>query len=474
LSGSDQEKFAYVLIKGTFFDSTTMIDNMMINGTDNATFLENKGFFEGVGVGTPASILAPFSRSVYTADQTQELFYNKPGSVYGKNWYLLAPVPGDYLSRYGRRLYNNPFENVKFTYLMTANRAGTNKVTRIPITAPTPNQASNQVNETFYNQPNNKFGKLWYQLAPYYAQSSWVYENDSDPFELITVGSRVGFKASGDPYELVQFLLIPNTLRDTNPIADNKGNFVDKRLDETKTIPQVAKFDALRVMGLEPINKTSSIINLAKYTPLRSTDYTYYNKYDWFSISPRSQVAKQALGIGDGSPYIIDTFLFGDVFTYNENKFLSSINVTVGTQGPLGPIYGTVNLPPVSSNSSSIQGTNTTGNLVRYSEQLEQSSVWSTTQGNVSITANYGLGNPDPRGTSTADQAQINLFNSNLIQTLSSTITSGSVVRFTFWAKFGSNSNAVFFGFFIHFLIRHRRLSIQANVALIIFIFISI
>jgi hypothetical protein len=92
LSGSDQEKLAYVLIKGTFFDSTTMIDNMMINGTDNATFLENKGFFEGVGVGTPASILAPFSRSVYTADQTQELFYNKPGSVYGKNWYLLAPV----------------------------------------------------------------------------------------------------------------------------------------------------------------------------------------------------------------------------------------------------------------------------------------------------------------------------------------------------------------------------------------------
>ena len=332
LSGSDQEKFAYVLIKGTFFDSTTMIDNMMINGTDNATFLENKGFFEGVGVGTPASILAPFSRSVYTADQTQELFYNKPGSVYGKNWYLLAPVPGDYLSRYGQRLYNNPFENIKFTYLMTANRAGTNKVTRIPITAPTPNQASNQVNETFYNQPNNKFGKRWYQLAPYYAQSSWVYENDSDPFELITVGSRVGFKASGDPYERVQFLLIPNTLRDTNPIADNKGNFVDKRLDETKTIPQVAKFDALRVMGLEPINKTSSIINLAKYTPLRNTDYTYYKKYDWFSISPRSQVAKQALGIGDGSPYIIDTFLFGDVFTYNENKFLSSINVLVGSE----------------------------------------------------------------------------------------------------------------------------------------------
>lgn len=328
-SGTDQERMSYVFIKGTFFDSTTMIDNMMILG-ENATYLQNKGLSESVGVGTPASILAPFARSVLTADQTHELFYNKPGSVYGKNWYLLAPRPSDYLSRYGRRLYNNPFENVKFTYLMTANRSGTSKVTRISITAPTPNQASNQINETFYNQPNNKFSKSWYQLAPYYAQSSWVYENDSDPFENVTVGSRVGFKASGDPYERVQFLIIPPRLLDTSTPQDARGNFVDKRLDEIKRIPQVAKFDALRVAGIEPVNKTSSIINLTRYTPLRSTDVTYYKRYDWYSITPRSQRAKQALGIGDGSPYIIDTFLFGDVFTYAESKSITDLPLLVG------------------------------------------------------------------------------------------------------------------------------------------------
>jgi hypothetical protein len=330
-SGTDQERMSYIFIKGTFYDSTTMIDNMMILG-ENATYLQNKGLSESVGVGTPQSLLAPFVRSIYTADQTLELFYNNKKSPYGKNWYLLAPRPSDYLSRYGLRLFNNPYENVKFTYLMTANRSGTSTVTRIPITQFTQSEAASQVSETFYNKPNSKIGKQWYQLAPYYKQFTWVYNNDSDPFELITVGSRSGVKTSNDPYETIRFLLLPKPLADTQVFTDNKGNFVDKRLDETKPIPQVAKFDALRVMGLEPINKTSSIINLAKYTPLRSTDYTYYKKYDWFSISPRSQVAKQALGIGDGSPYILDTFLFGDVFTYNENKFLSSINVLVGSE----------------------------------------------------------------------------------------------------------------------------------------------
>lgn len=103
--------------------------------------------------------------------------------------------------------------------------------------------------------------------------------------------------------------------------GDTQQTFIDKRLDETKQIPRTPKYDALKVMGIELVSKTSSIINLAKYTPLRSSDITYYKKWDWYSEVPRSQYARLAYGIGDGSPYIYDNMLIsGDHFEYSTEK----------------------------------------------------------------------------------------------------------------------------------------------------------
>ena len=106
-SQSQQEMFAFTLIKGTFADSTTIFDNMMILG-ENIAYQETKGFFEGVTIGTPLSTLTPFVKNViYTADQTQELFYNKPGNPYGRHWYQLAPVPTYYQTLYAKRTSGN-------------------------------------------------------------------------------------------------------------------------------------------------------------------------------------------------------------------------------------------------------------------------------------------------------------------------------------------------------------------------------
>ena len=103
--------------------------------------------------------------------------------------------------------------------------------------------------------------------------------------------------------------------------AETAKVFINKQFDETKFIPRIKKLDALRVMGLEPINKTSSTVDLARYTPLRSSDVTYYKSYDWYSLTPRSQYAKLAYGIGDGSPYITDNMQFiADGLLYAETK----------------------------------------------------------------------------------------------------------------------------------------------------------
>ena len=325
LSGSDQEKLAYVLIKGTFFDSTTMIDNMMINGTDNATFLENKGFFEGVGVGTPASILAPFSRSVYTADQTQELFYNKPGNPYGRNWYQLAPVPGDYLSRYGRRTSGNPLENISFKYLLTAHRSSTANTVRIPVTAPTPTQKAGQLNETFYNQPNNKFGRSWYQLASYYNQNVWLIDTPTDPFDIVRIGGTSPVKTS-NPYETIAFLFLPPIRYETSTAADVKTNFVNLALAETRGIPTIPKYDAAHVSEL--FWNTAAYIDGKKYTPL-DDNYTYYKKTEWYNLAPRFSRPRFALGPNGGKgPQMLDNFYIGDNITYSNNLSLKDYFIT--------------------------------------------------------------------------------------------------------------------------------------------------
>ena len=205
--------------------------------------------------------------------------------------------------------------------------------------------------------------------------------------------------------------------------GDTEVHFFNKRLDEIKQIPQNPRFDALRVMGLEPIYKTSSIITLSKYTPVHNSDYTYYKRYDWFSEVPRSQRARSALGIGNGSPLMFDNLQFVEDFISLPTKGLFE-TVPVGSQGPLvNPIYTTVDLSPIT----------TTGNLVLYSEELNQA-PWQVNRG--TRTADWGPGNPDPRGTGTADLVSSNRFDFYLRQPLSRTITSGSVVRFTVWVKF--------------------------------------
>jgi hypothetical protein len=110
--------------------------------------------------------------------------------------------------------------------------------------------------------------------------------------------------------------------------GDTEVHFFDKRLDEIKQIPQNPRFDALRVMGIEPVYKTSSIITLSKYTPVHNSDYTYYKRYDWFSEVPRSQRARSALGIGDGSPLMFDNLQFVEDFISLPTKGLFETIVT--------------------------------------------------------------------------------------------------------------------------------------------------
>jgi hypothetical protein len=125
--------------------------------------------------------------------------------------------------------------------------------------------------------------------------------------------------------------------------GDTEVHFFDKRLDETKQIPRIAKYDAAKVMGLELVSKTSSIINLAKYTPLRSADIAYYKKWDWYSDVPRSQYAKLAYGIGDGSPYIYDNMLIsGDQFVYQSTTAPFDY-LTIGSSPYSPAVFSTAN-----------------------------------------------------------------------------------------------------------------------------------
>ena len=125
--------------------------------------------------------------------------------------------------------------------------------------------------------------------------------------------------------------------------GDTQQNFINKRLDEIKQIPRIAKYDAAKVMGLELVSKTSSIINLTKYTPLRSADIAYYKKWDWYSDVPRSQYAKLAYGIGDGSPYIYDNMLLsGDQFVYQSTTAPVDY-LTIGSSPYSPAVFSTAN-----------------------------------------------------------------------------------------------------------------------------------
>jgi hypothetical protein len=328
-SQSQQEMMSYVFIKGTIYDPVTMIDNMMILG-ENITFAETKAFNEGVGVGTPLSSLSPYVKSFYTADQTQELFYNKPGNPYGRNWYQLAPVPSYYQSLYAKRTSGNKLENISFTWLLTAHRAGSANTVRIPVTAPTKTQQAGQLNETFYNQPNNKFAKRWYQLAPYYNQNIWLIDTPTDPFDIVRIGSPSPVKTS-NPYETIAFLFIPPVRYETSTVTEAKANLLNLALAETKAIPQVAKYDAAHVSEL--FFNTVNYIDGKKYTPLDG-NYTYYKKTEWYNLAPRFSRPRFALGPNGGTgPQMLDNMQLSDGLTYYGGTVLRDTFLVGGDTG---------------------------------------------------------------------------------------------------------------------------------------------
>ena len=328
-SQSQQEMMSYVFIKGTIYDPVTMIDNMTLLG-EQIQYAEIKAFNEGVGVGTPLSSLSPYVKSFYTADQTQELFYNKPGNPYGRNWYQLAPVPSYYQSLYAKRTSGNKLENISFTWLLTAHRAGSANTVRIPVTAPTKTQQAGQLNETFYNQPNNKFAKQWYQLAPYYNQNIWLIDTPTDPFDIVRIGSPSPVKTS-NPYETIAFLFLPPVRYETSTVTEAKANLFNLALAETKAIPQVAKADAAHVSEL--FFNTANYIDGKKYTPLDG-NYTYYKKTEWYNLAPRFSRPRFALGPNGGTgPQMLDNMQLSDGITYYGGTVLRDTFLVGGDTG---------------------------------------------------------------------------------------------------------------------------------------------
>ena len=290
----------------------------------------------------------------------------------------------------------------------------------------------------------------WYQLAPYNRSYQRNYDTD---FDQIRIGSQTGaFKTGPNPNETIAFWLAPKTSADSSTVTDiNTAQYVRKEFSETRQIPQVARFDAARVMGLELVSSGAQRINLKSYTPLTG-GIQYYKAWDWYSQSPLASRATFAIGNAGIGPVMLDNFLFGDVFTYEDRKLLSSIALTVGTQlTSVNLTYQTTALAVVSSNT--INGALTTGNLVLYSNEITNSSAWAY-RNLGALTPNYAPGNPDPALTVSADLVQFSGF-SGLApyyarQSLSKNISAGTVLRFTVWTKFIFANNDVFFGFTIN------------------------
>ena len=298
-NGWPQEIMQIVLTK-RFADATTMLDRFDLG--DQNVFFQDKSFFETPVIGLP----------------------------------------------FGLRVSGDTAENVSFVNKFVARR-GNNTTTSTLLNLGGITRLQADVTADVYTnlKTSSPIINKWYQLAPYYR--SRLYDQDSD-LDRVRVGSQTTpNRSSSNPYETISFLFGASTKFETSTATDVRINFINKSFSETRQIPNIAKYDAAAVMGLYVSNKTARTIDLNKYTPLTS-NVTYYKAYDWYSEAPLSNRAKFAIGNAGIGPVMIDNFTFGDQLTYFENKFLSSISITIGTQtAPMQMYY-----PPITGTNYAV------------------------------------------------------------------------------------------------------------------------
>ena len=102
------------------------------------------------------------------------------------------------------------------------------------------------------------------------------------------------------------------------------GNYIRKEFSETRMIPRNTGIDALRVAGIDLVSRTSSSVNLNKFTPLETTDASYYRAWDWYSLTPLFSSARFAVGNAGIGPKMIDNMALGDDFTWAGSIVLNS------------------------------------------------------------------------------------------------------------------------------------------------------
>lgn len=326
------------------------------------------------------------------------------------------------------RIGGSSKENVSFKTLLRARRSG--DATSILITLGSITRTSaDQTAEVFDNiRTSTPIINKWYQLAPYYRSS--LYDRPTD-YDLVRVGSQTrSRRTSSDPYENVSFWLAPKPLTDSSTATDVKTRqFIRKEFSETRMIPNNPRFDATRVAGLELYSTSSQNINLAAYTPL-SGGTQYYRARDWYSEAPLSNLARFARGNAGVGPIMIDTFSFGDVFTYTGSKLLSSIALTVGTQ--LTSVNLVYQLPTFSI--SSVLVTSLSQNLITYSQNIF--SRW--TVGGTMIVTPAATQAPDGSFSTGADTLTSTFATNRVSQSLVRPVTSGNFISVSAYVKWTS------------------------------------
>ena len=280
-----------------FADTTNLVDNMQFLA-DGLLYSETKAFFETLVMGSP----------------------------------------------YTLRVSGDPVENVSFVDKMTMRRSGTYVNLAIKNTNPI-KQSADQINEFFYNSSNNvtagnynnPYKRAWFQLAPYYASSTHLVDDPGD-FDRVRIGSQTpGLRSSADPFEKLSFYYLPPVKTDTTSVPDKEINFVDKRVDETKQIPRIARADAAHVSEL--FWNTQTNIDGTKYTP-QDGNYTYYRRNEWYSLVPRFNKPTFAWGTANTpGARMLDNFYIGDGTTFLEQFNLRDA-LQLGSPGLDGRLAG--------------------------------------------------------------------------------------------------------------------------------------
>ena len=218
-------------------------------------------------------------------------------------------------------------ENVSFVTQLRAKRGGERSVVTFDISNNTITDAA------LTAEQKSVTAKTWYQLAPNYSTYVNLIDEPTDALDRVRIGSQTsGKRTNADPFEKVSFFLLPKPLASTQTFESRKGNYTIKELSETRMIPQNPRFDASRVMGLDLVNKTTSIINLTQYTPI-SGSTTYYAANDWYSEVPKFNRARFAIGNAGIGPQMLDSFNFGDNLTYYGDKDVDSFVYMLGDSG---------------------------------------------------------------------------------------------------------------------------------------------